>query len=118
MTLFGCASKPCFVAGPHPTPLRTPFVAACSYIPLHTFVANAWRWYALQKNLVANQDILLQTYVAEWPPKPVTNPVFLTHSHLTPHGVTEVTPRGKGRRPFFFPPPWLEACRQRGSKNV
>ena len=63
------------------TPLRL-----CRGLLLHTFVANAWRRYALQKNLVAkllvaSQEILLQTYVAEWPPEPATNPVFLIHSH-------------------------------------
>ena len=55
---------------------------------LHTFVANDWCRYAVQKNLVAkvlvaSQEILLQTYVAEGPPKPVTNPMFLIHSQLS-----------------------------------
>ena len=61
---------------PDPTSVTYPFVAACCYIH-----ANAWRRYALQKNLVAkvlvaSHEILLQTHVAEWPPEPVTNPVF------------------------------------------
>ena len=48
---------------------------------LHTFVAHAWRRYALQQNivakvLVASQDILLQTYVAEWPPSLLQTPCF------------------------------------------
>ena len=80
---LGCESKTRSVAGP-PTPCCIPL---CHGLLLHTFVANAWRRYALQKNLVAkvlvaSQEILLQTYVAEWPPKPVANPVFLIHSHL------------------------------------
>ena len=70
------------VPPPHPL-LHTPLWG----LLLHAFVANAWRRYVLQKNLVAkvpvaSQDILLQTYVAEWPLKPVTNPVFLIHSHM------------------------------------
>ena len=32
--------------------------------------------------LVASQEVLLQTYVAERPPKPVTNPMFLIHNHV------------------------------------
>ena len=81
----GCESKPRFVAGPPPTPCYMPL---CRGLLLHTFFANAWRMYALQKKLVAkvlvaSHEILLQTYVAEWRPKPVTNPVFLIHSHIT-----------------------------------
>ena len=34
------------------------------------------------KVLVASQEILLQTYVAERPPKPDTYPVFLIQSHI------------------------------------
>ena len=75
--------NPRFVAGP-PTPCYKPL---CRGLLLHTLVANAWCRYALQKNLVANvlvasQEILLETYVADWPPKPVTNPMFLIHSHI------------------------------------
>ena len=73
---FDCESKPGFVAGPALPLLHTPLSRP-----------NAWRRYALQKNLVAkvlvaSQEILLQTYVAEWPPKPVTNPALLIHGHL------------------------------------
>ena len=72
--IYMCESKPCFVVCP-PAPRYIPL---CRGRLLHTFVANASRRYALQKNLVAevlvaSQEILLQTYVAEWPPKPVTN---------------------------------------------
>ena len=72
---------------PHPTPPHLCFRIICHGLSLQTFVANAWCRYALQKNLVAkvlvaSQGILLQTYVAEWPPEPVTNPVFLIHSHI------------------------------------
>ena len=34
-----------------------------------------------KKVLVKSQEILLQAYLAEWPPKPVTNPVLLIHRH-------------------------------------
>ena len=69
-------------APPHPC-----YIPLCRGLLLHTFVANAWHRYALQRNLVAqvlvaSQQILLQTYVAEWPPKPVTNLVFLIHRHI------------------------------------
>ena len=72
-----------------PSPPTPCYILPCRGLLLHTFVANAWRTYALQKKLVAkglvaSQEILLQTYVAEWPPKPVTNPVFLIHSRITP----------------------------------
>ena len=84
--LYGCESRPHFVAAPPPpTPCYIPLCRGM--LLLQIFVANAWRRYALQKNLVAKvlvarQEILLQTYVSEWPPKPVTNPVFLIHSHV------------------------------------
>ena len=80
-------SKP-VLSQPPPTPCYIPL---CRGLLLHTFVANGWCRYALQKNLVAkvlvaNQEILLQTYVAERPPKPVTNPMFLIHSQLSSLG--------------------------------
>ena len=79
---IGCETRHRFVAAPPPPPVAYPI---CRGLLLHTFVANAWRRYAPQKNivakvLVASQAILLQTYVAEWPPKPVTNPAFLIHN--------------------------------------
>ena len=83
----GCESKLRFVAVPHPHPCYIPL---CRGQLLHTFVANNWRRHALQKNLVtqvlvASQELLLQTYVAEWLPKPVTSPVFLIHSLMSFH---------------------------------
>ena len=79
--------NPVLSRAPPPHPCYKPL---CRGLLLHSFVANAnaWRWYALRKKnlvakvLVASQEILLQIYVAEWPPKPVTNPVFLIHSHI------------------------------------
>ena len=69
-------------------PPRSCYIPLCRGLLLHTFGANACRRYALQKNLVAKvlvagREILLQTYVAESPRKPVTNPVFLIHSHIS-----------------------------------
>ena len=76
---FGCGSKPRVVAGP-PAPsvaslcrgrlfqtLRRGFLAAMIEHNTSRFVA---------KGFVAKHPGLLQTYVAKWPPKPVTNPVF------------------------------------------
>ena len=81
--LYGCESKPRFVAAP-PIPCYIPL---CRGLLLQTFVANDWRRYALHNNLVAkvlaaSQEIRSQTFVAEWPPKPVTKPVFLIHSRI------------------------------------
>ena len=83
---FGCESKPFLSRAAPPPPCYIPL---CRGLLLHTFVANDWCRYALQKNLVAkvlvaSQEILLQTYVAGWRPKPVTNPMFLIHSHIIP----------------------------------
>ena len=77
--------KPRFVKGPSPTPCYIPL---CRGLSLHVFVASAWYQYghAPQKKLVAQvrayQEILLQAYVAEWPPKLGTNPMLLIHSHM------------------------------------
>ena len=83
---YGCESKPHFVAA-HPPPPTPYYIPLCRGLLLHTFVANDWCKYALQKNLVAkvivaSQEILLQTYVVEWSPKPLTNPMFLIHSPM------------------------------------
>ena len=77
--------NPVLSRAPPPHPLLH---ALCRSLLLHTFVANDWCRYALQKDLIAkvlveNQGILLQTYEAKWPPKPVTNPRILTHSHIS-----------------------------------
>ena len=71
-----------------PPPVTYSFVAACCYIPLSRMIGAGMRCrYAphenLAKVLVASQEILLETYVAEWPPKPVTNSMFLIHSHMS-----------------------------------
>ena len=34
------------------------------------------------EGFVAEHPRLLQTYVAKWPPKPVTNPIFLIRCHI------------------------------------
>ena len=57
---------------PHPHLIAYPFVAACCCcVPC---AMNAWYRYAAQHSIVAkvriaSQQILLQAYVAEWPPK-------------------------------------------------
>ena len=62
------------------TPLSRPVVA---YL-CREYVALVYPTKELvAKVFVASQEILLQTYVGEWPPKPVTNPVFLIHSQYT-----------------------------------
>ena len=64
-------------------------IPLCRSLLLQTFVANACCRYTPQENLVgkaivASQEILLQAYyVAERPPRHVTNPVSLTHIHMT-----------------------------------
>ena len=70
-----------FVAGPPHPLLHVPMSR-----PVVSRLCREHR-YAPQKNLVAKvlvaiQETLLQAYVAEWPPEPVTNLVFFIHSHI------------------------------------
>ena len=37
------------------------------------------------EGFVAERPRLLQTFVAKWPPKPVTRPMFLIRSHIDIH---------------------------------
>ena len=53
--------------------------AIVTYLPRECLV-RASRFIA--EVLVASQDILLQTFVAEYPPKTVTNQVFSIHNHV------------------------------------
>ena len=78
---------------PPPPPPPQPVTYSFDLL-LNTLVANPWRRYALQKNLVAkvrvaSQEILLQTYVVEWPPKPVTKTVLLIHSRVAGFAFTK-----------------------------
>ena len=78
-----CRSKAHFVATPTPAPCCIP---PCDDLLLHTLLASAWYGHASPKKLgakvlVAGWEILLQAYLAERPSKPVTNPMFLIHSH-------------------------------------
>ena len=50
--------------------------------------------------LVASLEILLKAYVAEWPPKPVTHPVLLIHSHM---GVYRNNGKANGTRAKTLP---------------
>ena len=64
---------------PSTTPVTQPFVAGCCYTPLSRMHGKGMPHY---KRLVASQEILLQAYLPEWPPKPVTDPVFLIRSQM------------------------------------
>ena len=94
--IYGCGAKLRVVAAP---PLLQAFVAAGCFKP---FVADAVTikhitskqcyylkavlcfflgWFVAE-GIVAEHPSLLQTYVAKWPLKPVTNPMFFIRSHI------------------------------------
>ena len=79
---YNCESKPSFAGPPDPllhNPLSRPVV---TYLWHECLGQVCPKKNLVAKVLVASQEILLQTYVAEWPPKHVTHPVLLIHGHI------------------------------------
>ena len=63
------------------------YIPLCRGLLLRTFVANAWRWYALQKNLVAkvlvaSRGISVTNLCRGMAAEACYKPSVLTHSHF------------------------------------
>ena len=120
------------LSSPLSTLVTYPFVAACCYIPLSQMIGAGMPYKRTLSQRCLSQARRFcykpMPYVAEWPPKPVTNPMFLIHSQLSACGSKTLFRSFPLSRPLISTPPrsraWAEptksssTCREESCRRT